>query len=115
MSEYNSILTSETDSIADRATKLMTSRDLKPVAKFIYEAFEHRKNMIESLFILNDIVDKIDKQETVSAKIQADVERTLNSIVTKVSKDSDKIPEKTYIIINPSADGMRFTISLQES
>ena len=115
MSEYNSILTSETDSIADRATKLMTSRDLKPVAKFIYEAFEHRKNMIESLFVLNDIVDKIEKQETVSAKIQADVERTLNRIVTKVSKDSDKIPERTYIIINPSADGMRFTISLQES
>ena len=71
--------------------------------------------LVESLFILNDIVDKIDKQETVSAKIQADVERTLNSIVTKVSKDSDKIPEKKYVIINPSADGMRFTISLQES
>ena len=113
MSEYNSIITSDTESIADRAYKLMTCRDLKPVAKFVYEAFEHRKNMLDSLFILNDMVDKIEKQETVSAKIQADVERTLKSLVNKVSNDIEKIPKKSnqkkYIIKNSSADG----ISLQ--
>ena len=63
----------------------MTCRDLKAVGKFIYDAFEDRKIMLDSLSTLNDIVDKIDKNTSHAPKIG-------------------------YSIKDASSDGMRFTI-----
>ena len=88
MSEHNNILTSNIYSDQDKAINLMTCGDLKAVAKFVYEAFEDRKIMLDSLSTLNDIMDKIDKS---------------NKIATRS-------PKIGYSIKNTSIDGLRFTI-----
>ena len=96
----------------DKAVKLMTCKDLKPVSKYIYEAFEKRKIMLDSLSTLNDIMDNIDKQETASAKIEAAVKHTISSMITKIenTRKSSKIDKKSYIIKDASNDGLKFTI-----
>ena len=69
LTDYNNILTSNMNSNQDKAVKLLSCRDLKPIAKYVYEAFEERKIMIDSLTTLNNVIENIDKQEKVTAKI----------------------------------------------
>ena len=71
LTEHNDIISSNTNSNLDKAVQLMTCRDLKPVAKYVYEAFEERKIMIDSLEAVKSIIDNVEKQEKATANIEA--------------------------------------------
>ena len=66
LTDHNYILTSNMLSNQDKAVKLMTCRDLKPIARYVYEAFEERKIMIDSLATLNNVIDTVEKQEKIA-------------------------------------------------
>ena len=112
LTDYNNILTSNMNSNQDKAVKLLSCRDLKPIAKYVYEAFEERKIMIDSLTTLNNVIENIDKQEKVTAKIETDVKYVIGSMIAKIENTfkSDKIDQNFYAIKDISSDGLKLTI-----
>ena len=83
LTDFNTILTS-TLSDQEKTLKLLLADNVCVVAKFIFHAFERRNMLLDSLFIIDSMIDKIDHQEKISAKITSDVENILNKIVSKV-------------------------------
>ena len=80
---FNTILTS-TLSDQEKTLKLLLADNICVIAKFIFHAFERRNMLLDSLFIIDSMIDKIDHQEKISTKITSDVENILNKIVSKV-------------------------------
>ena len=116
MDKHKTTLTSNTLSDQVKTVNILKSKDLQPVAKFVYEAFEKRKVMIDSLYILNDMLDKIDKQEKISAKIEVDVLNAVTKMVNKVvnsekSAQNNKKYFGFYAVKNVSDDGLKLTLS----
>ena len=108
LSEHNDILTSNLYSCQDKAVKLMTCRDLNSVAKYAHKAFEDRNVMLDSLSTLNDIMENIEKDEKVSARIEVDVKSILSSMITKIENTTRR--SKTYAIKDLSDNGLKLTI-----
>ena len=109
---HNNILTSNTHSNLDKAVYLMTCRDLKPVAQFIYESFEHRSTMLDSLSTLNDIIENIDRNEKHSARTKADVRHVMNSMINKIVNISKNDKNgKSYVIKNIENNGLKITLA----
>ena len=75
-----------TSSLSDheKALALLMSENLKPLAKFIFEASEMRKILIDSQLTLDSMLDKIEHEENTSAKIEVDVQNTLLKILSKI-------------------------------
>ena len=110
MDKHKTTLTSNTLSDQVKTVNILKSKDLQPVAKFIYEV------MIDSLYILNDMLDKIDKQEKISAKIEVDVLNAVTKMVNKVvnsekSAQNNKKYFGFYAVKNVSDDGLKLTLS----
>ena len=90
----------------DKAVKILKSEDLKPIAKFVHEIFETRDTMLDSLSTLNDMIDKIEKQEVTTAKIEADVQKTVSGLISKIIKS-----EGTYNVTNFDDQVLRMVVS----
>ena len=120
----------------DKAVKILKSEDLKPIAKFTHEIFKTRDIMLDSLASLQDMIDKIVKQEATTSKIETVVHKTVSDLISKVVKsentykitsfDEDslkmvvskprtkpktKIPTKSYTILTVSKNGFKFVLS----
>ena len=96
----------------DKAVYLMTRRDLKPVAQFIYESFEDRSTMLDSLSTLNDIIENIDRNEKHSARTEADVRHVMNSMINKIVNFSKNDKNgKSYVIKNIENNGLKITLA----
>ena len=110
LTEHNYILTSNMLSNQDKAVKLMTCRDLKPIAKYVYEAFEERKIMIDSLATLSNVIDIVEKQEKIAAKLEADVKHVIGNMIKKIETSPSAEICENYAIQNVSNNGLKFTI-----
>ena len=112
LNTYHTIITSTTLNDQEKTVGILNSADLKPVAKFIYEAFEKRKIMLDSLHTLNDIIDKINKQESISNKIEADVQHTITSMITKIENNHAHNTQNhpQYAVQNIRDDGLKITL-----
>ena len=68
--------------------------------------------MIDSLTTLNNVIENIDKQEKVTAKIETDVKYVIGSMIAKIENTlkSDKIDQNFYAIKDISSDGLKLTI-----
>jgi hypothetical protein len=80
----------------DRAIKILKSQDLKPVAKFIHETFTTRGILLDSLALLNDIIDKIEKQEATMPKIETDLQKTVSDLLSEVVKSESTYNVKSF-------------------
>ena len=94
----------------DKAVKLMTCRDLKPIARYVYEAFEERKIMIDSLATLSNVIDIVEKQEKIAAKLEADVKHVIGNMIKKIETSPSAEICENYAIQNVSNNGLKFTI-----
>ena len=90
----------------DKAVKILKSEDLKPITKFVHEIFKTRDTMLDSLSTLNDMIDKIEKQEVKTARIEADVKKTVSGLISKVIKS-----EGTYNVTNFDDQVLRMVVS----
>ena len=89
----------------------MTCRDLKPIAKYVYEAFEERKIMIDSLEAVKSIIDNVEKQEKATANIEAGARHVNRGHMTGKNSTSSSVFDKNlYAIRDLSSDGLKFTI-----
>ena len=120
----------------DKAVNILKSEDLKPIAKFTHEIFKTRDIMLDSLASLQDMIEKIEKQEATTSKIEADVHKTVSDLISKVvksestykvtsfdedslkmvvskpkSKPKTKTKTKNYTILNVSKNGLKFILS----
>ena len=115
LSDFSHILTDNTKSDHEKATMLLKNENIKPIAKFVYNAFETRGILLDSLLALDNIVEAIAKQEEISTKIVSDVSNTLEDIVRKVEKtELNKSKEQSvnmttdcFIVKSVSVDGLK--------
>ena len=124
---HRTILTSNLCDL-DKAVKILKSADIKTVAKFIHQLFKTRDIMLDSLASLNDMIEKIEKDEAVTSKIEAEVQKTVTHLISELikSEHSYKIKKfddstlkmvlsmpkpKTYNILSVSENGLKFVLS----
>ena len=84
--------------------------------------------MLDSLALLNDMIDKIEKDEAVTVKIQAEVQKSVTDMISEVikSEHSYKIKKfdestlkmvlsmpkpKTFNVLSVSKNGLKFVLS----
>ena len=111
--------TAHTSRLSDqnKAVQLLQSKNIKPVAAFVYESFETRQIMLDSLLTLNDMTKKIENMETLSRKFEIDAQATISKIITTIVKQENhdqkinKNTKQTYAITKMSNNGLRLTIS----
>ena len=89
--------------------QLLKSDNIEPVAKCIHEIFNTRNVMLDSLFTLNTLVDKIAAEETHFTKIENDVRAIIDKLVKKVER-IEKPPKHVYRISKISDNGMKMSI-----
>ena len=90
----------------DKAVKILKSEDLKPIAKFTHEIFKTRDIMLDSLASLQDMIEKIEKQEATTSKIEADVHKTVSNLISNVVKS-----ESTYKVTSFDEDSLKMVVS----
>ena len=80
----------------DKTVKILKSGDVKNIAKFIHQLFKTREIMLDSLASLNDMIEKIEKQESVTAKIEADVQKTVTDMISELINSEHLYKVKTF-------------------
>ena len=97
----------------EKAIQILKNDDLKPAAKFIYEAFETRNIMLDTQTLLKDMVEKVVSHETFLAKLNVDVQNTIEKMVKKIERN-EKLTQKsrgTYSIKSVSNNGLKIVLS----
>ena len=107
--EHLDILERQTLTDQEKAVQLLKSDNIEPVAKCIHEIFNTRNVMLDSLFTLNTLVDRIAAEETHFTKIENDVRATIDKLVKKVER-IEKPPKHGYRISKISDNGMKMSI-----
>ena len=84
--------------------------------------------MLDSLALLNDIIDKIEKQEATMPKIETDLQKTVSDLLSEVVKSEStynvksfddqmlkmvvsKPNPKNYEILSVSKNGLKFVLT----
>ena len=117
LSDFSHVLTNNTRSDHEKAIILLKNRNLEKIAHFVYEAFEIRSTLIDSLTTLNNIVDEVVKGEQVSAKVEADVSSLLGDIIRTVEKNEIKQSSKNdnFLVKSISSDGLKIVLERSKS
>ena len=83
LTDFRGTLTSSLSDL-EKALALLMSENLKPLAKFIFEASEMRNILIDSQLTIDSMLDKIEHEENTSARIADDVQNTLLKMIVKI-------------------------------
>ena len=62
--------------------------------------------MLDSLASLQDMIEKIEKQEATTSKIEADVHKTVSNLISNVVKS-----ESTYKVTSFDEDSLKMVVS----
>ena len=99
----------------EKLIKILSDKNIcKSVAKFTCQAFEDRKNSLEILSTINDMIDVVQKKPT------ADLSSLKSYSITKTSNDgmritiassSDDIITNSYKIKHSSNNGLKVTLT----
>ena len=88
---------------------LLLNNDLKPIAKFIYEAFNLRADTIAVQETLYDTISKVEKSEnTIHKNILKDTENCLSKLISHI-ESTEKKPNTFYIKEN-TFDNMKIML-----